>query len=164
MASLALIQLNDLMRKSRSQFKLALRYCQQHSDMLWANAHANALTSKDYNGFWKSINQSNNDKSKKYTFTLDLCVGENEIANRWRKHFEQLYNSNADTSMKDDLYNLYNRIRVDCASNNGIRDDMAAVCKLKDGKATGPDGISSEAIKYACSRLSVHHVCCLIYS
>ena len=86
----------DLIRKSRSQFKLALCYCQQHSDMLRADAHANALTSKDYNRFWKSINQSNNDKSKKYTFTLDGCVGENEIANHWRKHFEQLYNSNAD--------------------------------------------------------------------
>jgi len=151
------------MRKSRSQFKLALRYCQQHSHMLWANAHANALTSKDYNGFWKSINQSNNDKSKKYTFTLDGCVGENEIANRWRKHFEQLYNSNADTSMKDDLYN---RIHVDCASNNGfvitVRDVMAAVCKLKDGKATGPDGISSEAFKYACPCLSVH--LCMLFN
>jgi len=81
----------------------------------------------------------------------------------WCIHFEQLYNSNADTSMKDDLYN---RIRVDCASNNGfvitVRDVMVAVCKLKDGKATGPDGISSEAIKYACPRLSVH--LCLLFN
>ena len=38
----------DLMRKSRSQFKLALRYCQQYSDMLRADAHANALTLKAY--------------------------------------------------------------------------------------------------------------------
>ena len=65
--------------------------------------------------------------------------------------------------MKDDLYN---RIRVDCASNNGfvitVRDVMAAVCKLKDGKATGPDGISSEAFKYACPCLSVH--LCMLFN
>ena len=82
MASLALIQLNDLMRKSRSQIKLALHYCQQYSDVLRADAHATALTSKDCNRFWKSINQFNNNKSKKYTFTLDGCVGENETRNK----------------------------------------------------------------------------------
>jgi len=36
------------------------------------------------------------------------------------------------------------------------RNVMTAVCKLKDGKAIGLDGIASEAIKYACPRLSVH--------
>ena len=33
-------------------------------------------------------------KLKKYTSVLDGdgCSGENEITNRWRNHFEQLYN------------------------------------------------------------------------
>jgi len=39
---------------------------------------------------------------------------------------------------------------------------MTAVCKLKDGKAIGLDGIASEAIKYACPRLSVH--LCILFN
>ena len=35
------------------------------------------------------------------------------------------------------------------------RNVMTAVCKLKDGKAIGLDGIASEAIKYACLRLCI---------
>ena len=61
------------MRRTRSQFKLALRYCKQHSDMLRADAHATALMSKDFNKFWKNINKCNNDKIKKYTSVLDGC-------------------------------------------------------------------------------------------
>jgi len=68
----------DIMRRTRSQFKLALRYCKQHADMLRADAHATALMSKDFNRFWENINKCNNDKIKKYTPVLDGCSGENE--------------------------------------------------------------------------------------
>ena len=39
---------------------------------------------------------------------------------------------------------------------------MTAVCKLKDDKAIGLDGIASETIKYACPRLSVH--LCILFN
>jgi len=45
----------DTMRRTRSQFKLALRYCKQHSKMLRADAHATALMSKNFNKFWNKI-------------------------------------------------------------------------------------------------------------
>jgi len=103
-------------------------------------------------------------KLKKYTSVLDGCSGENEITNRWRNHFEQLYNRIPDTSMKDEFYD---RLCHDSVLNKDFvitaRDVMTAVCKLKDGKAIGLDGIASEAIKCACPRLIVH-LCVLFNS
>jgi len=80
--------------------------------MLRADAHATALMSKDFNKCWKNIIKCNNDKIKKYTSVLDGCSGENDITNRWRNHFEQLYNRIPDTSMEDEFYD---RICHDCA-------------------------------------------------
>jgi len=43
----------ECMRTSRAQFKLALRYCKQHKEMLRADRLANSLAEKDYKKFWK---------------------------------------------------------------------------------------------------------------
>jgi len=36
------------MTRTRAAFKLALRYCRDHEEMLRANAYANSLTNKDF--------------------------------------------------------------------------------------------------------------------
>ena len=52
--------LYDRMKKTRSQFKLALRYCKQHEDTVRADALADSMRNKDYNKFWNTIRKCNN--------------------------------------------------------------------------------------------------------
>ena len=40
-----------VMKNSRAQFKLALRYCKQNVDMLRADLYNDSLADKDYNKF-----------------------------------------------------------------------------------------------------------------
>ena len=44
-----------LMSRTRAAFKLALRHCRDHEEMLRANAYANSLASKDFKAFWNGI-------------------------------------------------------------------------------------------------------------
>ena len=66
------------MKTTRAQFKLALRYCKQHADMLRADAYANLLATKEYDQFWQSISlqKGNNGKATKHTKVLDGCMGD----------------------------------------------------------------------------------------
>ena len=92
------------MRKTRAQFKLALRYCKQHEEMIRADAYATSLTNKDYNKFWSSIKKSNNDKTTKIVNAVGGCSGDNDIAEMWMRHYKQLYNSVDDGGAKETFY------------------------------------------------------------
>ena len=82
-----------LMKTTRARFKLALRYCKQHEDMLRADALASSLNCKQHDKFWKFVNKFNNSKATKFVQVIDGCTGDEAIAERWRAHYEQLYNS-----------------------------------------------------------------------
>jgi len=154
----------EVMRKTRAQFKLALRYCKQHNDMLCADNFASSLLSKDYSKFWQDIRKANNKKATNHTQVLDGSVGENDICARWQKHFESLYNKNNDVVSRHMFYNELTMHGKECNNNEEFlftfHDVANAATRLKMGKATGQDGISAEAIKYACPRLYVH-ICIL---
>ena len=62
--------LNEIMRRTRSQFKLALQCCKQHEMTLRADALVNSLSNKEYRKFRKSVNRSNNNKAVKYASTI----------------------------------------------------------------------------------------------
>jgi len=75
------------MKRSRAQFKLALRYCRQHESSMRADSYAQSLMDKDYRKFWDSIRKYNNNKVSKFANVIDGCVGDTAIAERWHKHF-----------------------------------------------------------------------------
>ena len=82
-----------LMSRTGAAFKLALRYCRDHEDMLRADACAKNLADRDFRSFWCNINKFNNGNSTKYANTIGGCSGEENITEMWRDHYEQLYNS-----------------------------------------------------------------------
>jgi len=82
---------NMIMRRTRSQFKLALRYCKQHEVNIRSDVLAKYLSPKNYNKFWKSVSRSNNSKTVDYAYVIDGCTKDVDIADRWRTHFEDLY-------------------------------------------------------------------------
>jgi len=88
--------LNDIMKRTRASFKLAMRYCKQHEDSLRADALACSLAGNDYNKFWNTVRRCNNNKAVGFANVVDGCSGADAINERWRSHFECLYNSIVD--------------------------------------------------------------------
>jgi len=70
-----------MMQRTRAQFKLSLRYCKQHEDMLCADALATAVSDRDYRQFWNKVHKTNNGRATKYSDTIYGCAG---IVERWR--------------------------------------------------------------------------------
>ena len=142
-----------MMKRTRSQFKLALRYCQQHEDSI----HAGSLATKDYRNFWKHIRKTSNDRTTLHANCVGGCTGDSEVAGMWMKHYQQLYNSVSDN---DARYSLLQRMTE--MSNDGggvtfsVHDIVAARALQKLGKAVGLDGIAMEAFMYGGSRVRVH--------
>jgi hypothetical protein len=44
-----------IMTKMRAAFKLALRYCKQHEDMMRADSYTKSSSEKEFKSFWSSI-------------------------------------------------------------------------------------------------------------
>lgn len=145
------------MYKSRAQFKYALRYCKNHDSEFRSNAYAEAIRKNDYASFWKSVAKSNNSSANKYAINIDGCIGDDNIAERWREYFCDLYNCHDNNASKQAFDN-----RLKLALSNvkdvtlSIDDVTTTCCNLKRGKSPGPDGISSEAILFGCPSLFNH--------
>ena len=146
------------MKTTRARFKLALRYCKQHEDMLRADALANSLSYKQHDKFWKLVNKFNNSKATKFVQVIDGCTGEEAIAERWRAHYEQLYNSINDHESKRQFNTRLSQLLVDGADDVKFTvHDVASACKQqKMGKAVGADNVAMEALIYGSVKLYVH--------
>jgi len=81
------------MNRSRAAFKLAMRYCKQHEDMIRTdNLLANSIADEEYGSFWKHVHKQQMGEAVNYAAVVGGCAGEKEIAVMWGHHFEQLYN------------------------------------------------------------------------
>jgi len=146
-----------LMRKTRAVFKLALRYCRQHEEQMRADACANSLESKDPRKFWDSVYKISNNRATKYASTVNGVTGDQEIACMWKQHFEQSYNSVDSTCDRNLFTDTMEKINM-CTFSPVINicDIVTAAQQQKKGKATGPDGIATEAFIFGCPRLYAH--------
>ena len=71
-----------LMKQSRAQFKLALRCCKQHENMMRADAAAASLACNDYRKFWSSVQKSSGTRASTFVNIVDGCTGDSAIVNR----------------------------------------------------------------------------------
>ena len=55
-----------IMSRTRASFKLALRYCRDHEEMMRADACAKNLADRDFRSFWQNVNKYNNGNCTKY--------------------------------------------------------------------------------------------------
>ena len=146
------------MKTTRAQFKLALRYCKQHEDVMRADAYAQSLLDRDYNKFWKQIKQSSNSKSTKFATSVAGCTGDASITDMWMSHFKQLYNSVIDSNSQERFHERLKSLSV-LPGNNctfTVSDVVNACAKQKSGKSVGHDGIAIEAFIYGGTKLCVH--------
>ena len=140
----------NMYRKSKYYFKYSLRMCKKNEQQDKADKIAAELSQKDYNNFWKSINNCNT-KNMCNANNIDGITGENNIAGVWKNHFETLLNTCND------------KVTFNCKQTISYTDDMIVnvnevrdcVKSLKCGKAAGIDGISAEHFKYAHEQLNI---------
>ena len=142
------------MRRSRLNFKYALRQCQAMEDTARADAMAKSLQNKDARGFWKSVSKHYN-KATPLATTVGGANDPEAITKVWKYHFETLLNSAKPNT---------STVRVDSALANisgcdkiNVTPQMvsAAIKKLKTGKSCGNDGLAAEHYKHADARVSV---------
>jgi len=149
--------LYDDMRKSRAQFKLALRHCQQHLEEMKADACAHSVFDKDARKFWQDVYKMNNVRVTSNVITVGGKVGDREIADMWKQHYEQLYCTKYnEASYAQFLDKLQMMTGGSYTSVFSVEDVRLALHQQKCSKAVGPDGVPIEAYKYAGHRLVVY--------
>ena len=148
------------MQRTRANFKLAFRFCRQHELQLRADACATNLKNNDPIKFWHSVKKISNSKATKYVSTIGGVTGEHNIAELWKNHFAQLYNSvNCDNDAV--IFKKSLSLMGDDKITVCLGDVVDSISKQKKGKSAGPDNINSEAFIYGGIRLATH-LCILI--
>ena len=143
------------MRTSHAQFKYALRIAKRNEETARADALARDLYDKDLDEFWSSVRQLNRNSSL-LSNCIDGVTGEKNISNYWKEHFYNLLNcSGNDTDIKHKVIGKLENIQYDANIIVTSEDICTLIEKLKCGKASGPDGISAESLRFAHDRLHV---------
>ena len=113
-----------MMKITRARFKLAVRYCKQHTERMCANKAAESLACSDFRKFSNTVHKQNNSKVTEFAQVVDGCMGDEETADRWRQHFQELYNSNAENKSKTSLQSWISTglpCSTDIIHNNALR-------------------------------------------
>ena len=78
------------MKRTRAQFKLALRYCRNNKEVLESNALARSYL-VDKRDFWKNVKKASKHKVTNNVCTINGVTGDAAIADMWKDSFEKLY-------------------------------------------------------------------------
>ena len=141
----------EMMKRTRAQFKLALRYCKNQEETLRCNAMARKVLSSNTQ-FWKDVKNASRCKATNNTDTVNGISGDTQIAEMWKDTFQKLYSMHNN----ENLSNNFEGYTTDTNYVITIENMYSAINQLKSRKSTGPDGIPTEAIKHASRLLAVH--------
>jgi len=142
------IGLHNMTKITRELSKLALRHCKQHTDTICAKNAAESLACNDYRKFCNTVHKQNNSRVTRFAQTVDEtdeCMGDEQIAERWRQHFQVLCNSIADNKSKIDLQSRLST-RLACAND--------IIIALSDVEDATPTRSSATADSSATRRVS----------
>ena len=93
----------EAMRRSRSQFKYALRQCKRSEGTIKADRLAGDL--HNVVDFCKNVRNLTSNKASNST-CIDAVVGEQNIADYWRSHYEGIFNSVQNTTHQNEILKL----------------------------------------------------------
>lgn len=131
-------------KRSRAQFKFALRFIKSNEDQLRADSLAKRLLCKNSNDFWKEIKQINNDKLL-LPNTIEDAKGSQEISKLWADHYKTLFNCVNDCRNVNELCeNFVYSGDMDVTPDNVKK----AINNLDSGKSCGADNIFAENLKF----------------
>ena len=147
-------------RSTTAAYKDACRLLQKHTRALksdWWERKAvdlqRAADSNNMKGFYNGLKEVWGPKRKgpvqlKPTDGMETFSDSKRVVARWSEHFQKLLNVPGDID-HEALDNIPQRITKTSLDEIPTMDDMArAIASLKDGKATGGDGIPAEVWKH----------------
>ena len=79
------------MLKHKAKFKYSMRFLKQHENSLRSESLARKMMNHRPDTFWKEIKMLNNTKTS-LPSSIDGVSGSEDIAEMWKKHFENLFN------------------------------------------------------------------------
>ena len=139
----------DLMKRSRAQFKYALRKCKVNKNTIIADKIANKMSGNNVREFWNEIKVNMNSRVN-LPSVIDNSNGDEQITEMWQSHFEQVFNTVKESNCQGLHAELQSADLVFCqdmvVNGNEILDILKCI---PNGKAAGLDGLSAEHIKYA---------------
>ena len=142
----------EAMRRSRSHFKYALRQCKRSEDTIKADRLAGDLLQHNVVDFWKNVRNLSSNKASNST-CIDAVVGEQNIADYWRSHYEGIFNSVQNTTHQNEILRKLETTEFH-EDMTVTTNEVAKVIKgLKRGKAVGPDNVAAEALMHSNNRL-----------
>ena len=136
------------MRRSRADFKYALRQCRLHEEEMRAEALSNKLQNGEVVPFWKGIQAIGKGHSI-LPDRVDGVTGQGAIATLWKDKFSQVLNSVDDNSSKIkflDKISSLSGAQFESVTVTEVRD---IVRKFANNKAQGLDGVPNELFKFA---------------
>ena len=84
---------------------------------------------------------------------IDAVVGEQNIADYWKSHYEGIFNSVQNTAHQNEILRKLEKSEFH-EDMKVTRNEVAKVIKgLKRGKAVGPDKVAAEALMHSNNRL-----------
>jgi len=148
--------IHQLMCRTRASFKLALRYCRAHREQLQADACAKSYKDLDSRTFWKNVSRIANSKVTSYVNKIGDTVGDANICELWRDHYNALYNSVPDNGCRQSFHERVLDIDGFAINCIQVREVLNAVSGQKKYKSAGPNGLSMEAFVNGGIRLFTH--------
>ena len=122
-----------------------------------ADQLATHLMDKQYDKFWQNVRKQSSAKVDVRVNNVAGCVGDPEISDMWKKHFDALFNSVVDDGSKEaflqhisELSNQHGRYVIT------VRDIAEHCSQQKKGKSVGSDGIPMEGFIFGGTRLYIH--------
>lgn len=137
---------HDDMVRSRSQFKLALRYAKSEAEIIANGKLAQSLSQKTTKNFFSAVNKKLKTKLPPAT-RLDDANGPTEIATRWRTTYSELFDAEQTSDIDD--------VVIDHIDNFSLDEVVSAIDQLKLGKGSADD-ISAEYWRNASQLAKVH--------
>ena len=102
--------------------------------------------------FWKNVRNLSCNKASNST-CIDAVVGEQNIADYWRSHYEGIFNSVQNTTHQNEILRKLETTEFH-EDMTVTTNEVAKVIKgLKRGKAVGPDNVAAEALMHSNNRL-----------
>ena len=143
------------MTKHRLRYRKGIRDKETESNLVISNDLHESLIRKDFKTFWNCLKNKCGQKANR-NISIECFIDEIEIAREFASFFEKHCNA-VETEKIVELDNKFqcmyldyeNKSRFDKTYCTDVESIAKIVAAIKEGKATGVDGLMAEHIKYA---------------
>ena len=138
-----------LMRRSRADFKYALRQCRLQENELRAMALSEKLQNNEVVPFWREIQSLGGGGRATLPGRIDDAVGNEAIAEMWKNKFSHVLNSVNDNASRVEFLTKLAVLHNTPVPSVTFAEIQEIVKKLANNKAVGLDSIPNEFYKAA---------------